>query len=261
MYINVHTNNFTNGEIRGQFLSSPSVSSIQFNATSYMVNESEGSATVAVTRIGNTTNAVTINYSTVDGSARSPADYITSSGTLQFAPGETIKSFSVPIIDDANVEGTENINLVLSAPGFGAVLGSPFTAAITVLDNDQPLILTEENTGRAVALDSVTMLRDPFPLDNLHNFSSDQHTRIMLFVLGIDLMPGEDLSALSIQAEDTQNRVYPLVVEDVRKVPNFDWLSQVVVRLPNSIASSGDFQVSISFRGTTGNKAVLTIIR
>jgi hypothetical protein len=261
IYINVHTNNFTSGEIRGQFLSSPSVSSIQFNATRYAVNESEGSATVAVTRIGNTTNAATINYSTVDGSARQPDDYITSSGTLQFAPGETIKYFVVPIVDDASVEATENINLVLSVPGPGAVQGSPFTAAIIILDNDKPLILTEENTSRAAALDSVTMLRDPFPLDDLHNFSSDQHTRIMLFALGIELMPGEDLSALSVQAEDTQNRVYPLVVEDIRKVPNFDWLSQVVVRLPNSIESSGDFRISISFRGASGNKALLTINR
>jgi len=261
IYINVHTNNFTSGEIRGQFLSSPSVSSIQFNATSYTVNESEGSVTVGVTRIGNTTNAATINYSTVDGSARQPDDYSTSSGTIQFAPGETIKYFVVPIVDDASVEATENINLILSVPGPGAVQGSPFTAAIIVLDNDKPLILTEENTLRAIALNSVTMLRDPFPLDDLHNFSSDQHTRIMLFATGIELMPGENFSAVSVQVEDTQNRVFPLVVEDIRKVPNFDWLSQVVVRLPSSIESSGDFRISISFRGTTGNKALLTINR
>ncbi len=260
-YVNVHTSTFQNGEIRGQFLSSPSVSSIQFNATSYTVSESEASVTVAVTRMGNTTSAATINYSTTDGSARKPDDYITSSGTLQFAAGETVKYFAVTIIDDAYVEGTENLNLVLSFPGVGVAQGSPFTATIIVLDNDKPLIFTEENTSRAIALDSVLMLHDPFPLGNLRNFSSDQHTRIMLFAVGIELMPGEDPSALSVQVEDTQNRVYPLVVEDVRKVPNYDWLSQVVVRLPESIESPGDFRISISFRGTTGNKALLTIIR
>ena len=260
IYINVHTSNFTGGEIRGQFLTSPSNSSIQFNATSYKVNELGGSATVAVTRIGNTATVATINYATTDGSAVSPNDYTNLSGTLQFAAGETVKYLVVPIIDDDSVEGAENINLILSSPGVSATQGSPFTTTITILDNDKPLILTDENTSRAAALDSPLMLRDPFSLGNIHNFSSDQHTRIMLFAVGIELMAGEDPSALAIQLEDAQNRIYPLVVEDVRKVPNLDWLSQVVVRLPASIESPGDFRISISFRGATGNKALLNIV-
>jgi len=63
-----------------------------------------------------------------------------------------------------------------------------------------------------------------------------------------------------VQAQDSQNRVYPLLVEDVRKVPNLDWLSQIVVRLPDSIDVEGDFQISITFRGTVGNKALIRMI-
>jgi len=225
------------------------------------VNEGSGGVNVVVTRIGNTSNAVTINYATSNGTAIAPTDFTNVSGSLQFAPGETVKQFVVPIIDDAAVERTEIINLVLSGPGAGALEGSPFTSTISILDNDKPLILTDETSGRAAALDSVLMLRDPFPLSNFLNLSADQHTRVMLFATGIELTAGEGPSAVMVQAQDSQNRVYPLVVEDVRKVPNLDWLSQIVVRLPDSIDVEGDYQISITFRGTVGNKALISIVR
>jgi hypothetical protein len=73
---------------------------------------------------------------TTDGSGNNRTDYITTSGTLQFAAGEAIKTFSVPIVDDLYVEGSETINLMLSNPTGGLFLGSPSTSTITILDND-----------------------------------------------------------------------------------------------------------------------------
>lgn len=260
-YVNVHSGNFTAGEIRGQFASSLSATSVQFGATSYIVNENAGSVTVNVTRIGNTTNPVTINYATSNGTATQPNDYTNSSGSLQFAAGETVKSFVVPIVNDETIERPETINVVLSSSVDGVMEGSPFTSTITILDDDKPLIVTEESTGRAVALDSVTLMGEPFPLTTIHNFSLDQRTRIVLFATGIDLMPNESASAITVQIDDLLNRSYPLVVEDVRKVPNFDWLTQIVVRLPDSIELEGDYRISITFRGTTGNKPSISIVR
>jgi hypothetical protein len=257
----VHSSNFPAGEIRGQFGLSTSSSSIQFNATSYVVNESAGSVTVSVTRTGNTSNAVTINYATNNGTAEKPSDYTNTSGTVEFAAGETQKSFVVPITDDVLVERTETINLILSAPGAGAFEGSPFATTISIVDDDKPLIALDETTSRAVALDSVLLKRDPFPLGNIHNFSLDQRTRIAVFVQGVELNSTETSSSVQVQLEDSQNRIYPLVVEGVRKVPNLDWLSQIVVKLPDSIDSEGDFRISITFRGTTGNKPLIRIIR
>jgi hypothetical protein len=137
--------------------------------------------------------------------------------------------------------------------------GSPFTSTITIIDDDRPLVLIEESTGRAVALDSVTMLVEPFPLTNIHNFSLDQRTRVMVFAAGLDdLMPGE---VVGVQIEDVVHRSYPLVVEDVRKVPAYPWLTQIVVKLPDAIDIQGDYRISLTFRGTTGNNAPITIIR
>jgi uncharacterized repeat protein (TIGR01451 family) len=260
-YVNVHSGNFTAGEIRGQFASSLSAMSVQFGATSYIVNENAGSVTVNVTRIGNTTNPVTINYATSNGTATQPNDYTNSPGSLQFAAGETVKSFVVPIVNDETIERPETINLALSSSVDGVMEGSPFTSTITILDDDKPLIVTEESTGRAVALDSVTLMGEPFPLTTIHNFSLDQRTRIVLFATGVDLMPNESASAITVQIDDLLNRSYPLVVEDVRKVPNFDWLTQIVVKLPDSIELEGDYRISITFRGTTSNKPSISIVR
>ncbi|HEX6718921.1 MAG TPA: PQQ-dependent sugar dehydrogenase [Pyrinomonadaceae bacterium] len=260
-YINVHSANFTAGEIRGQFGLTPSVSSLQFNATNYIVNESAGSVTIGVTRSGNTSNPVTINYATNNGTATQPGDYASTSGSLQFAAGETVKSIVVPIVDDGIVEHTENFNLVLSAPGAGGMEGSPFTTTVTILDDDKPLLATQEdNPSRAVALDSVTMVREPLPISTIHNFSSDQRTRVMLFASGIELLPGEDPSTVVVQLEDTvHGQTYVLPVEDVRKVPNFDSLWQIVVKLPGSPDCVCDFRISLTFRGVTGNKPLIAL--
>jgi len=257
IYVNVHSANFPTGEIRGQFVTSLSSAGVQFNATSVVTNENAGSVLVGVTRIGNASQTTTVNYATSNGTAEVGFDYLPASGSLQFAPGETIKYFSVPLVDDGIVERTENINLVLSAAD-GTALGSPFTSTITILDDDKPLIAMEENSSRAAALEAVTMLRDPFSLTNDHNFSLDHRTRIMLFVTGIEILPS--LSSVQVQLQDNQSRVYPLSVEDVRQVPGFETLAQIVVRLPDSIQADGDFNISVTFRGVTGNRPLVTIV-
>jgi uncharacterized repeat protein (TIGR01451 family) len=78
-----------------------------------------------------------VNYASSDGSATAGLDYSgEASGTLTFAPGDTSRTFSVLIINDALYEGSENFYLVLSNPTNGASFGSPSTAMVTITDND-----------------------------------------------------------------------------------------------------------------------------
>ena len=56
---------------------------------------------------------VTVDYATVDGSAKAGADYEATSGTLSFAPGETAKTVAVAVLDDAHDEGEEVLVLRL----------------------------------------------------------------------------------------------------------------------------------------------------
>jgi hypothetical protein len=122
-----------------------------------------------------------------------------------------------------------------------------------------PIIFTEENSSSAVALDSVTFVRDPFRLVASHNFSADQRTRVMLFAINVDLFPGEDASAVTAQLEDSQNRAYPLAVEFVREVPNLGGVMQLNVRLPDDLIVSGEVRISISVHGLVSNKATIRI--
>jgi hypothetical protein len=118
-----------------------------------------------------------------------------------------------------------------------------------------PVIVTEPNSDSAVALDSVWMERDPFPLMTPFNLSTDDRTRLMLFVLNLELLPGETSSAVTARAEDASLNQFPLTVEFVGQVPNFEWLTQVVVRLPNNTPAAQSLFVSVTLRGQTSNKA------
>jgi hypothetical protein len=117
-----------------------------------------------------------------------------------------------------------------------------------------PMLVTEQNTDVAIAFDSANMLRDPFPLTNTLNFSSDSRTRVMLFALNLDLLPGEDNTAVTAQAEDSLLNAYPLTVEFVGKVPGYDWLTEVVVKLPDNLPTGQDVLVSITWHTRTSNK-------
>lgn len=122
-----------------------------------------------------------------------------------------------------------------------------------------PMLFTYENSARAIALDSVTMVRDPFSISTTLNFSADHRTRLMLFAANAALLPGEPTSVVTAQAEDAQHRVFSLPVEFVGQVPGYDWLTQINVKLPDDLINAGDVQVSINVRGLVSNKVVVSI--
>jgi hypothetical protein len=78
------------------------------------------------------------SYRTRDGTAKAGRDYQTVSGQLIFAPGQTIKTFRIPIIDDITTENTEEFTLewteLLSV---GNLSIYPPTTTIIISDNDQ----------------------------------------------------------------------------------------------------------------------------
>jgi uncharacterized repeat protein (TIGR01451 family) len=145
-YVNVHSNNFPNGEIRGQFATSPTASVLQFNAATFRASESAGSINVQVARIGDTSGVASVDFQTLDdpaqvrcdvlnGTAYARCDYATTRDTLTFAPGETLKTLSIPVVDDAYAEGGETFAVALSN-ATGAGLGAPAMATVTITDNE-----------------------------------------------------------------------------------------------------------------------------
>jgi CSLREA domain-containing protein len=69
-----------------------------------------------VTLSAGSAQTVSVNYQTAGINAVSGADFVNTSGTLSFAPGETSKQITVPVIGELTVETDEQFNLNLSAP-------------------------------------------------------------------------------------------------------------------------------------------------
>jgi uncharacterized repeat protein (TIGR01451 family) len=122
---------------------------VQFAAASYRASEGDREAVVTVSRTDDLSSAISIDYSTADdqaavrcddtttspGVAFARCDYATTVDTLAFAPGETQKSFTIPLVDDAHVEGDERVRIVLSRPS-KAALGARREVVLTIADND-----------------------------------------------------------------------------------------------------------------------------
>jgi hypothetical protein len=124
-----------------------------------------------------------------------------------------------------------------------------------------PVILTEENSDRAVSLNATTLMRGPFLISTPFNFGADDRTRIMIFVANIELPAGETLSDgdVSILAKDAQNSLYLTKVEYVGKVSGFNWLTQIVLKLPDDTNLTGDFWLRVNFLGSLSKWTYVTM--
>ena len=118
--------------------------------------------------------------------------------------------------------------------------------------------LLATGTGRVVALDSVTTTSEPFRVLASQLLSTDGRTRITLFVVGVLLEPA-DLPFVTVQAEDAQQRLFDLPGEATARVKNLSWMSQVTVRLPDTLVGAGDLNVRVRVRGKESNKAPVRI--
>lgn len=105
------------------------------------VGEKDGAATFTVRR-SKSPGAASIDYATVDGTAKSGLHYQAMSGTLAFAANEWEKSVSVPLIDDTVfTDGSFGLTFSNATAGYrilGAAEGDPYTASTYILD-DEPV--------------------------------------------------------------------------------------------------------------------------
>jgi len=112
---------------------------IEFDSAAYTVNEGS-SGTVTVERTGDISNSSAVDYYLSDGSAAAGTDYVSAAGTINFATGESLKTFTIETIDDSLYEDDEDLTLTLNNPN-DAVLGTQETARLTIIDNDLPPVV------------------------------------------------------------------------------------------------------------------------
>ena len=87
---------------------------------------------------------MSVDVSTVDFASTAGQDYVSTTATLVWAPDETgAKSFSVPLIDDGDVEGPKIVTLLLSnertnATSSEGVLVSDGIGTLKIIDDEAP---------------------------------------------------------------------------------------------------------------------------
>lgn len=101
-----------------------------------VITESGGAATLTVNRVSGRTGVVSVDYTTIAGTATEGVDYTRTAGTLTFVDGEEAKNIVVPIRDDTAVEGNETFSVRLSNAVGGALLGTPTNLVVTIVDDD-----------------------------------------------------------------------------------------------------------------------------
>ena len=95
--------------------------------------------------------AVTVDYTTADGTAQAGVDYVSTSGTITFPPQATEAGIAVALLPDAIPESDETFRVVLSNPSAGIVLADA-EAVGTISDDDTPPPIDAADTSAAEAL-------------------------------------------------------------------------------------------------------------
>src|SRR5438270_3853088 len=76
------------------------------------------------------TQTITVNYATADGTATAPSDYVATSGMLTFTPGQTTQTINVTINGDTTNEPNETFNVNLSSPTNATISNTMGTGTI-----------------------------------------------------------------------------------------------------------------------------------
>ena len=137
------------------------------------VGEAAGTVTITVTRSGDLSSQATVEYTTNEiggaGAAQAGLDFIqptfngrANTGQVVFGPGESTKSFTIPIVDDQLAEGNETFAVGIQNPGSGS-LGVPRTVLVTIIDNNSPAAISMAdaavNVAESTPTATITLLR------------------------------------------------------------------------------------------------------
>ncbi len=117
-----------------------------------------------------------------------------------------------------------------------------------------PKLISDSNSTRAIALESVTMKAEPFPLTSTVQFSTDTRTRICVFAMDLELLPAEGANAFSADAQDGAGKRYVLKIEHAAPVPGFPGIMMFIIRLADEMGDVGDVLLQLNLHGMGSNR-------
>ena len=248
---------------------------IEHTSSGTFINQQGGASwtfnwTAPATNVGPVTFYVAGNQANNDGNTSGDYVYFTFAqaqaapvvADFQLAAAPSLQAIAPGSAADYNLRLTSSGGF--NGQGALSISGLP-TGANATFNPSQveiasaPIIITAPDSTRAIALESVTFRQEPFSLLMPVPFSTDMRNRIVFFVRNLDLQAGEGADALTMDAEDAQNRHYDLDVESVTPVPGNEWMHQVIVRLSDDLGDVGDVLVRLSLRGLSSRRARVAI--
>ena len=221
---------------------------LKLSSSEYTVNEEEGSVTIKVIRTEKYASQMSVDYETSNGTAEADTDYIHTEGTLIFSHGDLEKTFTIDINNDEIYEGNETINLSLSnpTPEDIAVLGSPSTATLTIIDNSDLSFLrfstSDYIVNEAIGTASITVQRTgkvncEVTVDY---FTGDDGTETAA-TAGVDYIPVSD--TLTFPEGETEQTFTVTIIDD----PDIEWSEILNLTLDNP---TGDAVLAYPFIAT-----------
>ncbi len=129
-----------------------------------------------------------------------------------------------------------------------------------------PRLVSQSTSTRAVALESVTMVAEPFPVTAPIPFSTDTRTRIIIFAMDVELLGtvggrdfSESVNSFTADAQDANGKLYSLRVEHASRVPAFPGITMFIVRLADDMGDVGDVLLRLNLRGMGSNRVRVAI--
>ena len=225
------------------------------NPDPFPINLQQGQTQIfSITKLSPLTHLLDVSWS-VDGQTQGSADTFTLNSAGLVVGAHTV---DVLVKDNTPAVRRDPLQVLVDTRRWTLTVEAVSTPTPTPTPTPNPIIITESNSNRAISLESVTFVRDPFPTSTLYNFSTDHRTRIMIFASNAQLLSGESLSLVTAQVE-LGTQVVPVEVEYVGPLTGVPGVSMVVIKLPETIAMLMDAQVRISVRGLPSNKALVAI--
>ena len=181
--------------------------------------EGNGSARDAVLTVNLSSlvnQTVTVNYSTIDGTASAGSDYQAKSGTLSFAPGVAFREIRIPILGDTQTESGEDFQVVLSNPKNAGLSAAESSATVTISDDDLPLVSISNASTREGGP------RDDYQMEFKVNLSTPANRALSVDYLtqSMTALEGEDYTAIVntlnfAAGEQTKTILIPLIGDTI----------------------------------------------
>lgn len=205
------------------------LSYVTFSDSIYSVSETAGSVSVKLRRTGDTTRRVTVEYRTGFAIGTVDSNLEVVEGSVVFEPGDTTKTFSIPVIDDQVYNGDSQHSVWIGCDTGDALLprGIDGYGDIRIVEDEPAPIATAPNAVRVVEGNSgATLLKIPVTLSKTFDEGVDLWWTIWEESARrtLDWAPpppaGLMSGGLTIPAGETRGELAVLILGDSKLEPN-----------------------------------------